>query len=78
MDTYYDTDTAKANNRSNHRERVQVEMYSDAALNAGIVTIIEVTRGDVIKQLWEASPVGRKTFLLARYLVGYLTIYGWR
>jgi hypothetical protein len=32
-------------------------MYSN---NAGIVTIIEVTRGDVIKQFWEASPAEQK------------------
>jgi len=60
MDTYYDTNTAKANNRRNHSERVQVEMYSEASLNAGIVTIIEVTRGDTIKQFWEASPAAQK------------------
>jgi hypothetical protein len=35
-------------------------MYSKAAVNAGISTIIEGTRGDVIKQFWESSPVGQK------------------
>ena len=31
-------------------ERVEAEMYFNAVVNAGIVTIIEVTRGDVIRQ----------------------------
>lgn len=60
MDAYTDTDTANADNRRGHGERVQVGMYFNAAVNVGIDTMIEVTRGDLIKQFGEASPVGQK------------------
>ncbi len=60
MGAYTDTDTANAKNRRDHGEQVQVEMYFNAAVNVGIDKIIKVTCGDVIKQFWEASPVGQK------------------
>jgi len=49
MDAYNDTDTTNANTRKDHGELVQVEIYFNAAVIVGIDTVIEVTRGDVIK-----------------------------
>ena len=59
-------------------ERVQAEMYFNAAVSARIVTIIEVTRGDVIKQFLGSHSCGAEKPSSGKVSGCHLTIYGRR